>query len=50
MFELSGYKIDELIYKSEKSSIYKGTQISDNKRILVKLQNSEYPTKEELIN
>jgi diguanylate cyclase (GGDEF)-like protein len=49
MFELSGYDIGEVIYKSGKSTIYKASGKDDQKKVLIKLQNNEYPTKEELI-
>lgn len=50
MFELSGYEIGEIIYKSEKSTICKAIRNADSKKVFIKLQNNEYPTIEELIS
>ncbi|NLE00855.1 MAG: AAA family ATPase, partial [Fibrobacter sp.] len=49
MFKLAGYTIGELIYKSGKSTIYKAVDNSSKQRVLIKLQNNEYPTIDELI-
>ncbi len=48
MFRLTGYKIKEEIFKSGNSSIYRGTRVSDNYPVVIKLLNREYPTSEEL--
>ncbi len=49
MFKLAGYTIGEQIYKSGKSTIYKAFENSGKKRVLIKIQNNEYPTIDELI-
>lgn len=48
MIRLTGYKIKEEIFKSDNSSIYRGTRVSDNYPVVIKLLNREYPTSKEL--
>ncbi|MDP4180019.1 MAG: AAA family ATPase [Bacillota bacterium] len=43
-----GYKISEEIFKSENSTIFRGTRDLDNQPVIIKLLNSEYPTDKEL--
>lgn len=50
MFELAGYTIAEIIYKSSKSTIYKAFENSSRKSVLIKLSNNEYPSSEELVD
>jgi len=50
MIKITGYNIEQLIYKGFHSTFYRGTRISDNIKVIVKILNSEYPTLEELEN
>jgi len=48
MIDISGYKIFNNIYESSNSMVYRGTRISDNKPVILKTTNAEYPTPEQL--
>ncbi|NLL05270.1 MAG: AAA family ATPase [Clostridiaceae bacterium] len=48
MIHLTGYKIKEEIFKSENSTIFRGTRDSDNRPVVIKLLNREYPSAKEL--
>ena len=48
MINLSGYKVIEEIFKSENSTIYRGTRDSDSFPVVIKLLNREYPSDKEL--
>ncbi|NLD47755.1 MAG: protein kinase, partial [Clostridiaceae bacterium] len=50
MIKITGYNIEQLIYKGLHSTFYRATRISDNIKVIVKVLNSEYPTLEELEN
>lgn len=50
MIKITGYEIEQLIYKGLHSNFYRGTRISDNTKVIVKVLSSEYPTLEELEN
>jgi diguanylate cyclase (GGDEF)-like protein len=43
MINLSGYQLNELIFKSYKSVIYRGIRNADSLPVIVKILNSEYP-------
>ncbi|WP_103667117.1 ATP-binding sensor histidine kinase [Pseudanabaena sp. BC1403] len=46
MFEISGYKINSLIYESALSSVYRGYRESDFQPVILKILKLEYPTPE----
>ncbi|MCP4133718.1 MAG: AAA family ATPase [bacterium] len=48
MIQLPGYGVTEEIYKSSNSTIYRGIRDEDNKPVVIKLLNKEYPTSEHL--
>ncbi|WP_207642419.1 diguanylate cyclase [Pseudobacteroides cellulosolvens] len=48
MIHLTGYKINEEIFKSNISTIFRGTRVLDNCPVVIKLLNNEYPTEKEL--
>jgi len=48
MIKLPGYTLQEEIFKSTSSTLYRGFSVSDNKPVVVKMLNSEYPSKKEL--
>ena len=48
MINLTGYQIKEEIFKSDNSTIFRGTRDSDNHPIIVKLLNKEYPSEKEI--
>lgn len=48
MFELENYNFSEKIFENETFCIQRGVRKSDNKSVLVKFLNAEYPTLEEL--
>ncbi len=48
MIHLTGFNINEEIYKCDNSAIYRGTRDSDKCPVIVKLLNREYPTSREL--
>ena len=48
MITIPGYKLQEEIFRSSTSTIYRGTRVLDNIPIIVKLLNNEYPSKNEL--
>ncbi len=48
MIKISGYNIEQLIYKGVHSTFYRGTRSLDNNKVIIKILNSEYPTLEEL--
>jgi len=48
MIHLTGYKINEEIFKSNSSTIFRGTRVVDNCPVVIKLLNNEYPTDKEL--
>jgi diguanylate cyclase (GGDEF)-like protein len=48
LINLPGYQIKEEIFKSNQSTIFHGTRDTDNRPIVVKLLNHEYPSAKEL--
>jgi hypothetical protein len=40
---LSGFQVNEQIFKSERTLIHRGTRIADNAPIVVKQSSSPYP-------
>ncbi len=46
MFEISGYKINSLIYESALSIVYRGYRESDFQPVILKILKLEYPTPE----
>uniref|UniRef100_UPI001CC20AE0 hypothetical protein n=1 Tax=Pseudanabaena sp. UWO311 TaxID=2487337 RepID=UPI001CC20AE0 len=46
MFEISGYKINTLIYESDLSSVYRGNRSHDFQPVILKILKLEYPTAE----
>ncbi len=48
MIKILGYNIENLIYKGVHSTFYRGTRLLDNKKVIIKILNSEYPSLEEI--
>ena len=48
MLTIPGYQINEHLYESTHSIIYRGRRETDNQPIILKVLQSEYPTPEEL--
>ena len=48
MLNLIGYEIKEEIFKSSNSAVYRATQTADNRPVVIKLLNREYPSSREL--
>lgn len=48
MIKISGYNIEQLIYKGVHSTFYRGTKLLDNNKVIIKVLSSEYPSLEEL--
>ncbi len=48
MFELKNYNLSENLYENKRFNIRRGVRESDNKPVIVKFLNTEYPTPEEL--
>ena len=48
MIILPGYAIQEKIYESDSSIIYRGQRIVDNKIVILKLLKEEYPSLEKV--
>lgn len=46
--ELEGYHINERIFESSKTLVYRGTDKKDNRAVVIKLLNKQYPSPEEL--
>jgi len=49
MLELAGYKVGNITYNSDRTTICQGVRISDNKKVLIKFNNIEHPTIEDLL-
>jgi len=47
--KISGYRLDELIYESDRTLVYRGKRIEDRQPIVIKLMRNEYPTFNELV-
>lgn len=50
MLELAGYKVGDIAYISDRTTICHGVRNSDNQKVVIKFQNNEHPTKEDLIS
>jgi len=50
MFELAGYKVGDIAYNSDRTTICHAVRNSDNQKVLIKFQNNEHPTIEDLIS
>ncbi len=48
MPKIKGYKIEEIIYESNKSLIYRALKTNDNTPVVIKQYNNKYPTTEEI--
>ncbi len=48
MIKLSGYQITEKIYEGHNSKIYRGIRNSNNKPVVIKLPDKEYPSPDQL--
>jgi len=48
MINLSGYQINEEIFISYNSTLFRGIRSSDKKPVIIKLLNKEYPSEKEL--
>ncbi|MCP4135128.1 MAG: AAA family ATPase [bacterium] len=48
MIQLPGYEVNEQIYKSKNSTIYRGVQTAENRPVVIKVLEKEYPTAEQL--
>ncbi|MTJ07297.1 ATP-binding sensor histidine kinase [Anabaena sp. UHCC 0204] len=46
---IPGYKITELIYASEKTTVYRGEQEKNQTPVIIKILNSQYPRLQDLI-
>ena len=49
MLELPGYRPDQLIHESTRTSIYRGRRNDDGKRVIIKTSVSEYPDVRDLL-
>ncbi|MDM8515429.1 AAA family ATPase [Desulfobacterales bacterium HSG16] len=50
MITLQGFEIKELLYESNRSSIYRGMRKKDLKPVIIKLLNKEYPSSRKIAN
>jgi predicted ATPase/GAF domain-containing protein/tRNA A-37 threonylcarbamoyl transferase component Bud32 len=48
MIRLNGYQVSEKIHESQLAAIYRATRENDNKRVIIKVLNAEYPTPREV--
>lgn len=48
MIDLPGYEIKNQVFKGRNSTVYRGLRNQDNKNVIIKVMNNEYPTFEEL--
>jgi histidine kinase len=48
MISLAGYKINNEIYKNNRTIVFRGNRLSDNCPVIIKYLNIEYPTSKEL--
>lgn len=48
MISLAGYKINNEIYKNNRTIVFQGNRLSDNCPVIIKYLNIEYPTSKEL--
>ena len=44
MLQLADYFIQNLVYESSNSSVYRGYRLNDKKAIICKMMQKEYPT------
>jgi serine/threonine protein kinase len=49
MVTLSGYRLTDLIYETSRTQIYRGKRQSDQRAVVVKLLQAEYPTLRDLV-
>ncbi|MEG3894323.1 MULTISPECIES: AAA family ATPase [unclassified Microcoleus] len=50
MIELTGYQILDRIYSGTRTLVYRGTRLSDQKPVAIKVLRNEYPTFSELLH
>ncbi|KNY29772.1 protein kinase domain-containing protein [Pseudobacteroides cellulosolvens] len=50
MINLSGYEISEQIFKSPETTVLRAKHISDNRKVIIKVLNNEYPAADRLEN
>ncbi|MBP0003917.1 MAG: AAA family ATPase [Cyanobacteria bacterium SBC] len=48
MISVSGYKIEEKLYESQKNIVYRGRRSLDGKAVILKVLRTEYPTPREI--
>ena len=47
-FRIANYQVDELIYESNNSLVYRGHQEEDGQKAILKVLKQDYPTSQEL--
>ena len=47
-FSTPGYKVDEKVFESDNTLVYRGTKEDDNGTVIIKYLKSEYPTQKEI--
>ncbi len=50
LITIDGYQINEQIYESSNSQVYRGVRLVDNQAVILKLLQGEYPTPQQLTN